>query len=599
MMRLLIGVLPFLCTASSSSSRRCRCLPGEPCWPSNSDWDTLNMTLNGNLHTVTPLAKPCHLPDFDVTKCSFIRSQSANSSFRAATPGSSQWTNWEALPEALQSYYPDTATNIPCGQGRISLYSAIVESASHIAAAVQFASGKNIRPVVKNTGYDMAGRSLAPHSLQIFTHFMKNISYTQRFFPAGANNISHVSSPAVIVDAGVQAYDLNQFCADKNISVVAGYSSTVGAAGGYLQGGGHSILGPWKGMASDNVLQFDVVIANGTLVHANDYQNQDLFWALRGGGGGTFGVVTSATLRTHENPRITTATLQISSPVADEVFWALTHRLYVHLPRINNLGASGLHVTYPNTSMPSSADGSPSQPRALMILKFSLVEREPKEFISELESLSLVFTHTSGSNIRSSGSNFQFNISSVGRLSDYYKETLSGSDHGGVAAALTSRLVSKAFIESAKGPSQIADTFSRIKLSPNEAISGNIVSVRAVADNGNTVSSSIHPAWRRTLSHITIVRGWSSNTTIYEQRKTQMELTHVQGPMLKALKLPGETMSYMNEGNGFEPDFQSSFWGDNYPALSQIKRTWDAQDFFIVQKGVGSERWDDDGICII
>ncbi|KAM3538020.1 hypothetical protein ARSEF1564_009058 [Beauveria bassiana] len=459
MMRLLIGVLPFLCTASSSSSRRCRCLPGERCWPSNSDWDTLNMTLNGNLHTVTPLAKPCHLPDFDVTKCSFIRSQSANSSFRAATPGK--------------------------------------------------------------------------------------------------------VSPAVIVDAGVQAYDLNQFCADKNISVVAGYSST------------------------------------GTLVHANDYQNQDLFWALRGGGGGTFGVVTSATLRTHENPRITTATLQISSPVADEVFWALTQRLYVHLPRINNLGASGLHVTYPNTSMPSSADGSPSQPRALMILKFSLVEREPKEFISELESLSLAFTHTSGSNIRSSGSNFQFNISSVGRLSDYYKETLSGSDHGGVAAALTSRLVSKAFIESAKGPSQIADTFSRIKLSPNEAISGNIVSVRAVADNGNTVSSSIHPAWRRTLSHITIVRGWSSNTTIYEQRKTQMELTHVQGPMLKALKLPGETMSYMNEGNGFEPDFQSSFWGDNYPALSQIKRTWDAQDFFIVQKGVGSERWDDDGICVI
>ncbi|KAM3425914.1 hypothetical protein NHJ13734_009812 [Beauveria thailandica] len=574
MMRLLIGALPFLLTASSSSSRRCRCLPGEPCWPSNSDWETLNMTLDGNLHTVTPLAKPCHMPDLDDTKCSFIRSQSANSSFRAATPGklssylcASQWTNWEALPEALQSCYSDSATRIPCGQGRISLYSAIVKSASHIAAAVQFASAKNIRLIIKNTGHDLAGRSLAPHSLQIFTHSMKNISYTERFFPVGAKNISQVSSPAVIIDAGVQLFDLYKFCADKNISVVAGYSSTVGA---------------------------------GTLVYANEFQNQDLFWALRGGGGGTFGVVTSATLRAHKNPRITTATLQMSSPVADKVFWALTQRLYEHLPRINDLGASGLHVTYPNTSMLSSADGNPSKPRALMTLQFYLVEREPQEFISELESLSLAFCHTSGSDIRSSGSNFQFNISSVDRLSDFYKEALSGSDHGGVATAVTSRLVSKAFIESAKGPSQIADTFSHIKLSPNEAISGNIVSGGAVMYNGNTVASSIHPAWRRTLSHITIVRGWSSNATLYEQRKTQMELTDVQGPMLKGLKLPRETMgSYMNEANGFEPNFQSSFWGDKYIALSEIKRKWDAKDLFIVRRGVGSERWDDDGICVV
>jgi hypothetical protein len=43
---------------------------------------------------------------------------------------------------------------------------------------------------------------------------------------------------------------------------VAGFSSTVGAAGGYIQGGGHSILGPWKGLASDHALQFSVVTAD-------------------------------------------------------------------------------------------------------------------------------------------------------------------------------------------------------------------------------------------------------------------------------------------------------------------------------------------------
>jgi FAD/FMN-containing dehydrogenase len=48
----------------------------------------------------------------------------------------------------------------------------------------------------------------------------------------------------------------------------------------------------------DNVLQFTIVLANGSLVTANSYQHPDLFWALRGGGGGTYGVVTSASYKT-------------------------------------------------------------------------------------------------------------------------------------------------------------------------------------------------------------------------------------------------------------------------------------------------------------
>ena len=49
----------------------------------------------------------------------------------------------------------------------------------------------------------------------------------------------------------------------------------------------------------DNVLQFTIVLANGSLVTTNSFQYPDLFWALRGGGGGTFGVVTSTTYQTH------------------------------------------------------------------------------------------------------------------------------------------------------------------------------------------------------------------------------------------------------------------------------------------------------------
>lgn len=52
--------------------------------------------------------------------------------------------------------------------------------------------------------------------------------------------------------------------------------------GGYLTGGGHGLLGPRYGMAADQVLEFEVVTPKGEIVTANECQNQDLFWALRG-----------------------------------------------------------------------------------------------------------------------------------------------------------------------------------------------------------------------------------------------------------------------------------------------------------------------------
>lgn len=93
------------------------------------------------------------------------------------------------------------------------------------------------------------------------------------------------------------------------MTVVGGAANSVGAAGGWIQGGGHSPLGALYGMGVDSecryvwahyfylphsilidVLQFNVVKPDGKIVAANACQNEDLFWALRGGGGGTWGV---------------------------------------------------------------------------------------------------------------------------------------------------------------------------------------------------------------------------------------------------------------------------------------------------------------------
>ena len=98
---------------------------------------------------------------------------------------------------------------------------------------------------------------------------------------------------------GEQWGDVYAAAKANNVDVAGGYSLTVGAAGGYL-GGGHSPLSPMHGLAVDNLLEIDVVTPDGNLLTANECTNTDLFWALRGGGGGTFGVTTRVVYKAHE-----------------------------------------------------------------------------------------------------------------------------------------------------------------------------------------------------------------------------------------------------------------------------------------------------------
>lgn len=68
--------------------------------------------------------------------------------------------------------------------------------------------------------------------------------------------------------------------------------------------------------------------------------------------------------------------------------------------------------------------------------------------------------------------------------------------------------------------------------------------------------------------------------------------------LLEGLAGPGSG-SYINEADVREPHFETTFFAPNYPRLTQIKRKYDANDLFIVGAGVGSERWDEWGLCTV
>ena len=94
--------------------------------------------------------------------------------------------------------------------------------------------------------------------------------------------------------------------------VVSGHAANVGIVG-WTMGGGHSQLGPLHGMGVDQVLEIEMVGADGSIIKTNAngtnvfdgcnhqyIEGSDLFWALRGGGGGTWGVLTAMTIKLHK-----------------------------------------------------------------------------------------------------------------------------------------------------------------------------------------------------------------------------------------------------------------------------------------------------------
>jgi FAD/FMN-containing dehydrogenase len=182
-----------------------------------------------------------------------------------------------------------------------SEYAVVAETAQDIAVGVRFARDHGLKLVVKGTGHDYLGRSSAPQSFLLWTHRMRRISVHDAFVPAGCPAATP-PSPAITVEAGTRWLEAYQAAGKHGRYVSGGGCMSVGVAGGFLQGGG---FGPWSnayGISAAGLLEAQVVTADGVIRVANPCQNADLFWALRGGGGGTFGVVTEVTLLTYPAP---------------------------------------------------------------------------------------------------------------------------------------------------------------------------------------------------------------------------------------------------------------------------------------------------------
>lgn len=310
-------------------SRTCRCFPGDQCWPSSADWKLFNQTLGGKLIRTVPIASPCHdtFPgvSYDAATCAYIQANWVRPRIHDVTTHSPMAPIW-----ANDSCDPFTGRDAQCVIGSYVQYAVNATGASDYIATINFARERNIRLVIRNTGHDYSGKSTGAGAIALWTHHLKDIAVLDYQSTAW-------SGKAMKMGAGVQAFEAQTAANALGLVVVEGTCPTVGIAGGYTQGAGASPLASKFGLAADQVLEWEVVTPTGKVLTATPDQNSDLYWALSGGGGGTYGVVLSMTVKLHENMPTGGATLSFTE--STDKYWDAVEVFLMSLPAIVDAGA--------------------------------------------------------------------------------------------------------------------------------------------------------------------------------------------------------------------------------------------------------------------
>ena len=591
---------------------QCRCLPSQPCWPSAEIWNTFNATVGGRLIATFPIARACYDPYFDPVACRDVQLHYHDLYWRQSQPATAQYLNWESKTgkgEVTQDCfgYDDRHRQQTCQQGAVPLYTVKALSITDVQATVRFASTHNIWLTVKNTGHDLLGRSMAPNSISLWTHFMNNVDVVDSFVPEGAPSLPQGASGenAIVLEPGVLWQDAYEAVHAKNRVVVGGTEATVGAVGGYCLGGGHSPLSPRHGLCVDNVLQYKIVTPDGEVKVANAYQNQDLLWALRGGGPG-FGVVVEAVYRTH--PALDNGVAYVTALIgtySKETKTRIVREILAHQLEWSKDGWTG--STY--------VDGSTIS--VLYALPNGTVERARASFsplFDSIRSIKSSFLGLSGAFILAV--NYSHHPSFLAAYNSLSQLILDKA--AGIHRLAGSRLIPQSLFESHQSISALAGTLGEIQDMIEDSGGGRGVDdnqgglrrgysiglvaggeVASAAENNRSSETSVHPAWRKALTLIQVVVDWDSKNSdsqvSYSQEvDIQQALT---GSIGRLIDLTPGSGTYVNEANPNEPDWQQNFWGDNYQRLYEIKTRVDPESLFVCLRCVGSEKWDEDMMC--
>jgi hypothetical protein len=410
--------------------------------------------------------------------------------------------------------------------------------------------------VIRNTGHDFSGKSGGAGALSIWTHYLNAIQY----LPKAEDTALKYSGPAFHGGSGVIALDLYKAAEDQGLLLVGGEGTDVGILGGYIQGGGHSPMSSIYGLAADQVLSLNLVTADGHFVTASSTSNTDLFWALRGGGPSTWGVVTSVTIRAHPAIPITQVSFTFTHSSSD-TFWAGVKAYWKHF------------ITYSDAGIYSYFFIFPPSPQHLFILQSFWAPNKTTEETAAL--LKPWLDDLAALNISVTPSYTTYPTPYPAIMAAFPLETVQ---------SLNSILGSRLFPRSSwKDPAKSNQTFDAWSAARNSSL---YVSFNIRAPNVFGVDNAVLPAWRETVLHSIQSLGWETGTDPAVIKEIRANMSASQA---KWKAVSPDAGAYLGECDIEEVDWQKNFFGVNYERLLGIKKSTDPWGLFWARTGVGSE----------
>ncbi|KAL2869512.1 FAD-dependent oxidoreductase [Aspergillus lucknowensis] len=538
--------LLFLAGLATAAATSCRCFPGDACWPSVDTWNQFNRSIDGRLVATVPLGLPCHDPHYDEELCAQLRED-----WTLPEPHYESSSSIMAPFFANDSCDPFHAVEKPCTLGNYISYAVNISHPTHVSKALHFAQTHNIRLVIRNTGHDFNGKSTGAGALGLWTHNLKDIKIHHAYHD---DDDAFYSGPAITMGAGVQGFKAYAAADDGVPGLVGGECPSVGIAGGYTQGGGHSALSSRYGLAADQALAWEVVDGQGRhIVATRGNEHADLYWALSGGGGGTYAVVLSLTAKLYPSTPVSglNLTFSVSSANDDdddddddgddgvdrEVFFEAIGLFQKVQPALVDAGAMAIS-TFTNSSFVLSPLTGPNIPVAEL-------ERLLEPFTTGLDDLGSV------------------EVASVQYGGWMIPRSVVASNNDALTAAY--RYIVEA-----------GATVINVGLNVSRAVVG------------GDVENAVLPAWRETLIHTTLATPWVWNAP-REMRESQRRMTEEFVPRLR--QLAPESGAYLNEADFRQPGFQRAIYGGNYERLRAVKAVYDPADPFYGLTAVGSDEW--------
>lgn len=526
------------------------------------------------------------------------------------------WGECQATGQHCNLNWSDPTQAIPasavCYQGSVPDYYIDVQEVSDIQAGLTFASTNGVPLVVKNTGHDYKGRSSAPGSLSLWTHHLQpDIVLTEDFTPDGC---SESYGKAVTYGAGQQWEGLYEFGEANGVFLVGGADLTVGAAGGWVLGGGHSFLSPMFGIGTDNVFEMKAVLPNGTLITANRCQNPDMFFALRGGGGNAFGVVTEVTSRARDTREVQVSFLeQCPTQDADNPLKQVANVIFAasSIQAFNDfLSLATQHANQWASEGWGGGLFAGSGGRTVIAFQVYNMNLTLAEAQASMQPI-LDFV-ASGNN---SAQTIDAELVTMPTIWQAYQTFLVPIlESPGEGVALASRLIPSALFDTAAGQAEVATVLADIANDltyPTSATQTDPLSVaytaplqilfsppynyQPTAPGESFSDSSVTPAWRKSTWHAIAIEDFATQSDAVTIDKS-FTAVNAAGDKLRALA--PDSGAYQNEADVFEPDPAATFWGQaNYDRLVSIKKSIDPNNVLTCWDCIGWDSTDDRYKC--